>query len=115
LQANLFAGAADAAARVYRTGSATIWPLVVRAQQPAKPVVGLLHGASQETFAANVAAFKQGLSQTGCVEGHNGQMVDMISCLRWPPISFGDKLPSLPLRVMPLQRWPPNTAAWTDA
>jgi putative ABC transport system substrate-binding protein len=35
------------------------------------PVVGLLHGASQETFAANVAAFKQGLSQTGFIEGQN--------------------------------------------
>ena len=35
------------------------------------PAVGLLHGASQETFAANIAAFKQGLSQTGYIDGQN--------------------------------------------
>ena len=51
--------------------TATAWPLVAPAQQPAMPVVGLLHGASQETFAANVAAFKQGLSQTGYIDGQN--------------------------------------------
>jgi putative ABC transport system substrate-binding protein len=51
--------------------AATAWPLVAPAQQPAMPVVGLLHGASQETFAANVAAFKQGLSQTGYIDGQN--------------------------------------------
>ena len=50
-------------------GGAAAWPLTARAQQPAMPVVGLLHGASQETFAANVAAFKQGLSQTGYIDG----------------------------------------------
>jgi putative tryptophan/tyrosine transport system substrate-binding protein len=51
--------------------TATAWPLVARAQQPILPVIGLLHGASQETFAANVAAFKQGLSQTGYIDGQN--------------------------------------------
>jgi putative tryptophan/tyrosine transport system substrate-binding protein len=52
-------------------GTATAWPLAARAQQPAMPVVGLLHGASQESFIANVAAFKQGLSQTGYIDGQN--------------------------------------------
>jgi putative tryptophan/tyrosine transport system substrate-binding protein len=52
-------------------GGATAWPLAARAQRPAMPVVGLLHGASQEPFVANVAAFKQGLSQTGYIDGHN--------------------------------------------
>jgi putative tryptophan/tyrosine transport system substrate-binding protein len=51
--------------------TATAWPLVAPAQQPAMPAVGLLHGASQETFAANIAAFKQGLSQTGYIDGQN--------------------------------------------
>ena len=51
--------------------TATAWPLVAPAQQPAMPAVGLLHGASQETFAANIAAFKQGLSQTGFIDGQN--------------------------------------------
>jgi putative ABC transport system substrate-binding protein len=52
-------------------GAAAVWPLAAHAQQSAMPVVGLLHGASQETFAANVAAFKQGLSQTGYIDGQN--------------------------------------------
>jgi putative ABC transport system substrate-binding protein len=52
-------------------GAAAAWPLAAHAQQPAMPVVGLLHGASQEPFVANVAAFKQGLSQTGYIDGHN--------------------------------------------
>jgi putative tryptophan/tyrosine transport system substrate-binding protein len=49
-------------------GAAVTWPLRARAQQAAVPVVGFLHGASQERFAANVAAFKQGLGHTGYVE-----------------------------------------------
>jgi hypothetical protein len=40
--------------------AATRWPCAVHAQQATMPVVGLLHGASQEKFAANVTAFKQG-------------------------------------------------------
>jgi hypothetical protein len=36
------------------------------------PVVAFLHGASQERFAANVAAFKQGLGDTGYVESGAG-------------------------------------------
>ena len=52
-------------------GGVAAAPLSARAQQPVMPVVGLLHGASQETFVANVAAFKQGLSQTGYIDGHN--------------------------------------------
>jgi hypothetical protein len=49
-------------------GAAAAWPLAARAQQAAVPVVGFLHGASQERFAANVAAFKQGRGDTGYVE-----------------------------------------------
>jgi putative tryptophan/tyrosine transport system substrate-binding protein len=60
--------------------TATAWPLVAPAQQPAMPAVGLLHGASQETFAANIAAFKQGLSQTGYIDG---QKHDRTSMGKW--------------------------------
>ena len=67
-QRDLLSGAVNAAPRVHRTAR---WPLVAPAQQPAMPAVGLLHGASQETFAANIAAFKQGLSQTGYIDGQN--------------------------------------------
>ncbi len=52
-------------------GGAAAWPLAAHAQQPPMPVVGLLHGASQEQFVANVAAFKQGLSETGYLDGQN--------------------------------------------
>jgi putative tryptophan/tyrosine transport system substrate-binding protein len=51
-------------------GGAAAWPLTARAQQPAMPVVGLMHATAQvnDDF---VAAFKEGLSQTGYVDGRN--------------------------------------------
>jgi ABC-type uncharacterized transport system substrate-binding protein len=52
-------------------GGATASPLVARAQQPAMPVVGFLSIASPEAWADYVSAFKQGMSQTGFVEGQN--------------------------------------------
>jgi len=53
------------------TGAAA-WPLAARAQQPKVPVVGLLNGVSFEgPYAAPVAAIRQGLRETGFVEGQN--------------------------------------------
>jgi putative tryptophan/tyrosine transport system substrate-binding protein len=52
-------------------GAGIGWPLAVRAQQPAMPVVGFLNGASPDGYAPNVAAFLQGLKETGYIEGHN--------------------------------------------
>ena len=47
------------------------WPSAVRAQQKAMPVIGFLSGASPGPSASFVAAFHQGLSETGYVEGQN--------------------------------------------
>jgi putative ABC transport system substrate-binding protein len=52
-------------------GGAAAWPVTARAQQPAMPVIGFLAVGSPETWAQNVAAFKNGLSQMGFVEGQN--------------------------------------------
>ena len=42
-----------------------------RAQQPAMPVIGFLHPTSLESFAENLRGFRQGLKETGYVEGEN--------------------------------------------
>ena len=43
-------------------GGAAGWPLVVRAQQPAMPVIGFLHSGSAEPFAEQVAGLREGLN-----------------------------------------------------
>jgi len=51
--------------------SSLLWPLATRAQQPAMPVIGFLHPASPDTNADRLREFRQGLKDTGYVEGEN--------------------------------------------
>ena len=52
-------------------GAAATWPLTAGAQQPTVPVIGFLHLTSPETNRENLATFRQGLGETGYIEGKN--------------------------------------------
>jgi putative ABC transport system substrate-binding protein len=70
-------------------GAATVWPMGARAQQVALPVIGFLHGESPGPNASVVAAFQQGLGETGYVVGRNVAIE-----FRWAEGRY-DRLPAL--------------------
>src|SRR5262245_17143687 len=70
-------------------GAMSARPLAVRAQQPAMPVIGYVSGRSQATDGPMLAAFRQGLNDTGYAEGRNVAIE-----FRWGEGQY-DRLPAL--------------------
>ena len=52
-------------------GGAVAWPVAAGAQQPRVPVIGFVYGGSEDGSAGYVATFRNGLGETGYVDGRN--------------------------------------------
>jgi putative tryptophan/tyrosine transport system substrate-binding protein len=70
-------------------GAAVGWPVAARAQQPAMPVIGFLSTTSSDGFEDRLRDMRQGLKDTGYVEGENVAIV-----YRWAENQL-DRLPDL--------------------
>jgi putative ABC transport system substrate-binding protein len=78
-------------------GAGVAWPLEARAQNPAMPVVGFLSLRSRHDSVGNLAALRQGLSETGFVEPQNLAIESRFAEGHY------DRLPAL---VTELVQWP---------
>jgi putative ABC transport system substrate-binding protein len=70
-------------------GAAAVWPFTARAQQSAVPMIGYLSIGSPESDAARLTGLRQGLNETGYVEGR-----DLVIEYRWAE-NQPDRLPML--------------------
>jgi putative tryptophan/tyrosine transport system substrate-binding protein len=70
-------------------GSAALWPLTARGQQMAGPAIGFLDPRSPEAVIDRLRGFRQGLKESGYIEGENVAIV-----YRWAENRF-DRLPEL--------------------
>ena len=77
-------------------GAAVGWPLAAHAQQPAMPVIGFLSSRSPSESSDVVAAFRQGLGESGFVEGQN-----LAIAFRWAEGHY-DRLPALAAELVDL-------------
>jgi hypothetical protein len=108
-------------------GGAAAWPLAVRAQQTAMPVIAqrpkmpLIGYLSASSTARNTVpmALLKGLNETGYIEGKNvaigGLQIQLIGCRSWQPIWFATGLPSSSQRALRQRHSPFVTASFYPA